>query len=499
MDDALRVRWFGKWRSVALAALLATAACDLGGESPSSPTPTSAADAAVVAAGSGGSAGTGGGVGPGAPGVDGAVAPGLDAGATGSTGDAGLAGSSDAGAGAQSAWCRAKRVFDGYCGSCHDGQGTAGTPMGLTTYAELTADSAQYPGTKIYARALTRMKASSMRMPPQGTVSPAEMQLVEAWVQAGAGAGEDPTCGGGAPAPQAELEWPKDCEKFYKVLAHVQADPSKPYRVDANLEGHPKFVVDAPWGNDEVQALAFRPVTDNKRVLHHWILYQNSGGAFLTGWAPGQDAAKGQLPGDVGMYLPSGPQSLLLDMHYNNQLPGSKAELDASGVEICVVTRPKFRPNTASVFMGFMGIGFPMVPANTANVDLTGVCSVTASAPVHLLTASPHAHKLATHTKFTVQKRDGRQIVMHDEAFNFEEQVAHNLPNEVVLETGDTVTTTCTYTNPTSQDIQFGENTDNEMCFNFTVYYPKDALGCDLLGGLLGGGAGGFIGGLLGP
>jgi Copper type II ascorbate-dependent monooxygenase, C-terminal domain len=443
--------------------------------------------------------GTAGGATAGAP-IGGGAAAG---GPTGGGAGAGpIASAPDAGAGSGSQWCQAKQVFDRHCTACHDGAGTAGTPMGLKTYADFSADSAQYPGSKVFTRALTRMKATTMRMPPQGGVAAADLGLVEAWVQAGATAGPDATCGGATamPEPQGERTWPKDCEKFYKVLAYDTRDRSKPYRVGANQETHPQFVVDAPWGNDEVQALAFRPVTDNKRVLHHWILYETTGsGAFISGWAPGQDAAKGLLPDDVGMYLPRGPQSLRLDMHYNNLAAGSKEELDASGVEICVASKAKFRPNTATVFMGFAGIGLPMVPANSSNYDLTGVCSVIAASPVHLMTASPHAHKLAHHMKFTVQKKSGQQIVLHDEAFDFEEQVSHGFPSEVVLETGDTVTTTCRYTNPTSQDIQFGENTDNEMCFNFSVYYPKDALSCDLLGGIIGGGAGGFIGGLLGP
>jgi hypothetical protein len=391
------------------------------------------------------------------------------------------------GDGADGSWCKAKQVFDEYCVSCHDGQGTAGTPMALKTHADLVADSALYPGTKVFARALERMKAGSMRMPPQGSVPADKLALIEAWTQAGAPSGSDPTCGGAsAAAPQSAPSWPAACEKFYKFLAHDMEDSDQPYRVAAGSEPHPQFVFDAPWDEEEVQALAFRPVTDNKRVLHHWILYQHSGGAFLSGWAPGQDAAKRSLPDDVGMFLPSGTQSLRLDLHYNNLLPDAQEELDASGVEICVVSKPNFRPNTATVFMGFMAFAVPMAPANTVNHELTRSCSVTASSPVHLLSTSPHAHKLATHAKFTVQKRDGMQVVMHDEPFDFSEQVSKGLPQELVLETGDTVTTTCTYTNTTGQDVLFGEDTGDEMCFNFAAYYPKGALRCDPLGELLG-------------
>jgi hypothetical protein len=358
--------------------------------------------------------------------------------------------------------------------------------MALETIADLTAESAQYPGTKIFTRALARMKATTSPMPPAGDATPAEVQAVEAWIQAGAQAGSNPTCTGASSGGETggtgdgptEIAWPADCENFYKVRAHDTADSSKPYRMPKDTENHPGFTFDAPWGDEEVQALAFRPITDNKKILHHWILYQNGAArAFLSGWAPGQDNADRTLRPDVGMYLPSGAGSLYLDMHYYNLGADTVEELDASGVEICTVSKAKFRPNTATVFMGFMGFGAPMVPANTVNHELTSDCVVRATEPVHLLTASPHAHKYATHMKFTATV-GGEQIVMHDLPFNFEEQRSKRLPHELVLNAGDTVTTTCTYANTTNRDINFGEDTDAEMCFNFAVYYPMGALSC---------------------
>jgi hypothetical protein len=372
--------------------------------------------------------------------------------------------------------------------------------MGLVSYADLSATSKQYPGTKIFNRVSVRMHATQNKMPPQGTVSAAELKAVDDWIAANGPGSDTAACAGsastggtggtGGSAPVGE-DWPPDCQKTYKITAHDSADPSKPYRMAANRESHPGFTFDAPWGTEQVQALAFRPVTDNKKILHHWILYQNSGTrAFVTGWAPGQDASERKMRPDVGMYVPSGPKSLYLDMHYYNLGSGSQEELDASGVEVCVVSKDKFRPNTATVFMGFAGIGAPMVPAMATNYNLTATCAVTAKQPVHLLTASPHAHKLAVHMKFTA-KVGGREIVMHDAPFDFNEQTSHPLAEEVVLNTGDTVTTVCTYTNPTNKAINFSENTDGEMCFNFAVYYPMGALSCGGGGGLIGG-LGGF-------
>jgi hypothetical protein len=49
---------------------------------------------------------------------------------------------------------------------------------------------------------------------------------------------------------------------------------------------------DAPWGDETVQAIAFRPITDNLKVLHHWILYFNSSRG-LTGGGTGGSTAGG--------------------------------------------------------------------------------------------------------------------------------------------------------------------------------------------------------------
>ena len=128
-----------------------------------------------------------------------------------------------------------------------------------------------------------------------------------------------------------------------------------------------------------------------------------------------------------------------------------------------------------------------LAPAGAKNAPITSTCTLSGTEPVHLLTAAPHAHTYATHMKFTVKKKSGEEIVMHDAPFRFGEQGTYPLPGgEIVLNAGDSVTTQCFYTNPTTKNITFGESTEDEMCFNFATYYPKGSLKCS--GGLFGGG-----------
>jgi uncharacterized membrane protein YgcG len=167
----------------------------------------------------------------------------------------------------------------------------------------------------------------------------------------------------------------------------------------------------------------------------------------------------------------------------------------------------------------------PVVPANTPMATSSSTCTVQASEPIHIITSSPHAHQLGIHAKFTIQRTNGQVDVIHDKPFNFEEQTTW--PIDVVVNNGDRITTTCVYRNPTNWDVGFGTRTEDEMCFNFALYYPMCALTCTQedplaalwslsqgggcpqsglggLGGLFGGGGsagaggGGALGGLFG-
>ena len=384
-------------------------------------------------------------------------------------------------------WCKAKVVLEKHCTSCHDGEGTAGAPMGLASFDDTQADAPLTKGKKVYETIATRIHDSKRPMPPAGNMSDAEIAALDAWIEAGARQGDDVDCGASPPegddAAQGSLEpqWPEECtEKYrYKIVAHAPGSATTPVRVARGTETHPQVAIDAPWGSEPVQALAMRSITDNKKVLHHWILYANSG-AFITGWAPGKED-KDPLPDDVGMFLPSGPRSMRLDMHYFNTT-GTQDENDMSGVEICAVPKALWRKNTATVTMGFaaLGVGFVLAPANTKGHEATGSCRVTATQPVHLLTASPHAHTHARAMRFTVTKASGEKVTLHEGPFNFEEQRSYPMKQDVILRTGDTVTTTCIFDNDTNRNITFGESTTNEMCFNFALYYPMGALSCGL-------------------
>lgn len=78
------------------------------------------------------------------------------------------------------------------CKVCHDGEGTAATPMGLAFWEDFHAPSKTNSSLKVYQVLPSRLRATTPSpMPPEGMLDAGKLAAIDAWVQAGA-----PDCGG---------------------------------------------------------------------------------------------------------------------------------------------------------------------------------------------------------------------------------------------------------------------------------------------------------------
>jgi hypothetical protein len=395
--------------------------------------------------------------------------------------------------------------------------------MPLVTIGDLRAPSVTEPSKPVYQRVSERIHDDQKPMPPPSTgdhLSADELAAIDTWIAAGAtesscgttgaggsssgtgeavgaggstgmgGAGMSGAAGGvatgGAGGTPPTGDWPADCEQRYRLVAHGQSKPNDTTKF--NVSGAPTkqfyqcFFFKAPYGTDIVQSLAFRPIIDDARVIHHWILYGSdtangtdgqvggtgcSNGLFIAGWAPGGKGA--DFPADVGLEMPKGANAFFsLEIHYNNNA-GYTDALDASGVEFC--TTKKFRTNTAAVH--WLGSNSILVAPHQTQ-DVVGQCDPTATQPIHILGVSPHMHQIGVHAKLVLNRKNGTKEILHDRPFAFSDQQAY--PLDVIVNDGDTLTTTCTYNNTTNGLVTFGPATENEMCYNFTTAYPAGSL-----------------------
>jgi hypothetical protein len=240
------------------------------------------------------------------------------------------------------------------------------------------------------------------------------------------------------------------------------------------------FAFPVPFTVDE-QAVAWGPVIDDARVVHHWILYDaksttkpvgcgGAGRVFLMGWAPG--APSWVLPSDVGLELANPGGWLVLEVHYNNvaKLPDAR---DRSGVAVC--TTKQKRPKEAGM-IAFGSARF-IIPAEEAPYDVVGRCppmaTATLKAPLHVLGVWPHMHMLGVSLKTALISGGTTRLLADVPQWDFNSQTGYPRdPDRWIIKPGDDVLTTCTYRNTTGAAVRFGERTKDEMCLNFAMVYP---------------------------
>lgn len=386
--------------------------------------------------------------------------------------------------------CDVKAIVDNKCGLCHGAEPIGGAPMSLLTADDFQATASDHRA--MYANVKDKINATDprMQMPPASAkpLTADELGTLNAWLTKNAPASTG-SCAtqnagdGGTPESDIPYTEPTDDElTCYRMLAHGDDDKS-PFKVGIAQDSYFTFGFAAPWTGTQY-GIVIRPVIDNKKVLHHWLLFQDivpgiPGGAvpeigahptgqLLAVWAPGaepMDLRKAKK--QVGLEL-SGDTTYTVEFHYNSSDPDAE---DASGVEVCVA---KNKPTNVAAYswLGYDNLGVP-------EAQWTGTCTPFSSDPIHIISFMPHMHLTGIHMKGTVNRLGGMDEVVHDAPFDFNYQISY--PVDITINPGDSITTVCDYSVPGV----FGQPTDKEMCYLFALAYPKGALASpDIWGGV---------------
>ena len=297
---------------------------------------------------------------------------------------------------------------------------------------------------------------------------------------------------GATPTLQQEAAPDTTGLECHKLLAH-NGDLKAEYKVVARKDSYVNFTFKAPW-TGMAYGMIFRPIIDNKQAIHHWLLFQTPGtnavgiapsvgahpaGTLLSGWAPGGETVDMRELADgksVGVEL-SPSNTYTVEFHYNS---ADANATDASGVEICV---QKEKPADIAS-LGWLGWDQLGAPAK----KWTGTCRPTTQKPIHIMGVVPHMHKTGIHMKGTINRKDGTKEVVHDQPFDFNYQRSYAV--DITLNPGDTITTECDYSAP----AVFGQPTDQEMCYLFSMAYPKGALAAPDIWGTVAHGASSCLG-----
>jgi hypothetical protein len=379
--------------------------------------------------------------------------------------------------------CEVDRVLRAKCQGCHQTPPLFGAPMPILSYGDTQAQAITDKTQKVWQAMKTMVGTDRMPPPntPTGPLTAAEKSTLLAWLNAGAPGSGNAECTSPPPPGPGPLPGPAalPCKPKYEFRASADG-ASAPFVVPVAGNTYQCFTFQVPFSPDE-QAIAWAPIIDDARVIHHWILYGHNnnimpngcgdpGRVFLMGWAPG--GQNGSLPADVGFELPDPGSWLTLEVHYNNKAGLTDAR-DRSGIAMCTTDTP--RPKVAGVItLGSVGINIPAGADDfTVTSEITGIQTRAIPEPLHVLWTSPHMHVTGKRFHTDIVRGGAPQELVDVPAWDFNNQHAFlKDPDQTLIMPGDALRTTCTYKNPTQNAIRFGEKTENEMCFNFIAAYP---------------------------
>ncbi len=378
--------------------------------------------------------------------------------------------------------CDVDKIVTANCQSCHARSPVYGAPMPLVTWSDLQAPAKSDASKKVYQLVGTRIHddAKPMPQPPNVRLSAADTATLDAWIAQGA---PQSTTGCTTPPPP-----PSD-----GGIVPTSCTPDEHMRPTAawsmpqgTSDQYTCYLFDVPRTTKR-HVVALAPVIGNPKIVHHLLLFQattgvtgvttspspcssggGSGWRIVYGWAPGGKPM--EMPPEAGFPEDPGTTHYVVQVHYNN-INHLAGETDTSGFDLC--TTDQLRANDADVIaFGTMSINIP--PHGT--LDTT--CSVDIQATfegAHVFAASPHMHKLGTKIITTLNpKAGGSADLGKKDPFDFQSQ--YWVPVSQILHTGDTVKTRCVWNNTTDTAVTFGQNTENEMCYSFTMYYPRVQL-----------------------
>jgi len=434
-----------------------------------------------------------------------------DAGKALATSDAGKTKGVDAGAAPTKQTglpCAVAKVLEAHCAECHGDETRFGAPMALVTPTDFQGKAPVAKNQDVVAAVKARINDKAKPMPPKKAISAADKATLEAWLTDGAKAGtSDDSCSVKTPELPAETDTKPGHpdEVCYQLKNHGKptAGDTTKYKVAAG-EVYAEFYFNAPWKEPSVMT-SFRTLSDQTRLLHHWLMYQTRGTEadghisqgigshiggnvqLLAGWALGGSDII--LPDGIAAVMPPPGGKIMVEWHYYNQT--NTAQDDGSGVEVCVIPASKVEPkNTASLtwvgnenlggssLLGVAGVAGmpPMKETKVQDTCTPKFTGLPAGEPVRIFSFTPHMHKLGRHMRTWIARKDGKVEAVHDAPFQFDSQVSYQKSPMHELFPGDKLVNECTFFNDTTAAVGFGPSSNQEMCYQFTYAYPASSL-----------------------
>jgi hypothetical protein len=220
---------------------------------------------------------------------------------------------------------------------------------------------------------------------------------------------------------------------------------------------------------EDVYARALRPIAP--LGTHHTTVDMNlpagpddpsfpCGPEFGEFYASGVGTGELVLPEGVALLAPAG-QQLRVSLHLFNATPEDLSGL--SGLEVIPVDPSEVEHTASLSYNGPMGFNIG------AGEEETVVHETTLGAQT-LVGIFPHMHQLGTAFRAVLRRSSGESIVLWDDDYQFESQEFAPL-EEIEVQSGDTLETSCTWVNTTKLPVGWGTSSEAEMCYSILMSY----------------------------
>lgn len=175
------------------------------------------------------------------------------------------------------------------------------------------------------------------------------------------------------------------------------------------------------------------------------------------------------MPDGVAVKIAAGDQ-VVLNLHLFNASPDTLT--GTSGIEYKEADPAEIEREASSHLWG--PIGFVIDPNGTT----TDSATCTLQEDLELFAILPHMHQTGVHLRFFYAPPGGEEAVLFDRDYDFDSQEMQMYEPIVQLEAGGTITTECTWDNPTDETLTFGQSSNEEMCFAGLWGIPANAALC---------------------
>ncbi len=224
--------------------------------------------------------------------------------------------------------------------------------------------------------------------------------------------------------------------------------------------------------SSEVYLTSYQVVPENPSLVHHIILYEEGGmGKPYLAWAPGINVER--FPNNTGIRIPPNTR-FYLEIHYNQSSAAVKAD---RGTKIRFKLASTIPYPLDIQFMGHNDGSTMTINSETDTVinkssGLSGL-TVPITAPGFLAVVFPHMHKYGNKISMKLRKANGTtQCLVNIPRWRFAWQLNYFFKDAIPVQAGDQIEIECRYKNPNpgTKIVNFGENSEDEMCFGGFMY-----------------------------